>query len=711
MLHMFRRYEKAIYLTITFVTILSFTFFGTYGTLSTPEVKDEPVFQAVDGSTVKRHEVERLTRFLSSDLFESIVSGSPVGANFLNDGVIRKDFIETGVATQVMKTLSTSEIVSAKEKYYRPYRHPDSSIISVEGVWGQFAPRLKTAFDQYKQGEFASKEDAFQAKTNLYLLESTFPAPMLRQVLSFQLQQQKWLKPDPALNYTDLSLFGYHTTREWFGDAFVKRCAEVILNVARKAEKEGYRVPLQAAEADLIHNGEVAFQQHRKPEIAKTVQDYIRQELRVLGLDLGEASSLWRSVMLFRSYLKDHTSSIANEATLLRPFYEGEHEELALQVHTLDPKLALGTFEDLQKMEMYLQGVGEGASYPFPVAWKKTEEVFQSAPELVLKSYRVDVKELSLKQIGAEIPLRDVWAYEESDAGREELLKTFPVLANRGDMDGETQKRVDAKARLLLVEQHPERIEDALAEAPSKEMVVTLFKKGGKSPLKGIEAAAFLKKLEGHETVFTLKGEGVVYQVSPIEWPSDWKVATFIEARDAGQLDRMVDERLVNLHDEVKDTLFIQPNGQPKPYSEVKRELAEAYFRTLLHQLKRVQPKLDSPDLLAGYRFFTYLEGGKFAEGEFAPIVKQEKVLKGQSGAFPYAELVQLEPGVTSSIRVYEGMPQYVVVDSKGTRDFSQSFSTSIARTNHQLETAVLQALFDDLLMEMSSKTAYSKDV
>lgn len=483
------------------------------------------------------------------------------------------------------------------------------------------------------------------------------------------------------------------------------------MNVARKAEKEGYRVPLQAAEADLIHNGEVAFQQHRKPEIAKTVQDFVRQELRALGLDLGEAASLWRSVLLFRSYLKDHTSSVANEATLLRPFYEGEHEELVLETHTLDPKLALGTFEDLQRMELYLQGTGEGASYPFPLAWKKAEEVAETSPDIVLKHFCADVKELSLKQIGAEIPLREVWAFEESESGRDELLKTFPVLSLKGKMDGETQKRVDAKARLLLVEQNPQRIEDALADAPSKEMNLTLFKKGGKSPLKGIEASALLKKLEGRETVFILKGEGVVYQVSPIEWPADWKVASYSEARDAGQLDRMVDERLTNLYNEVKDTLFIQPNGQTKPYVDVKRELAEAYFRTLLHQLKRVQPKLDSPDLLAGYRFYTYLEGKEYATGEFAPIVKQEKVLKGQGGAFPYIELVRLQQGSPSTIRVHEGLPLYVIVESKGTRDFSQSFSTSVARVNHQLDTAVLQALFDDLLTEISAKTAYSKDV
>lgn len=711
MFHLFRRYEKVIYFTITFVTILSFLFFGTYGTMAGPEVKDEPVFHAIDGSTVKRLELDKLTRFLSSDLFENMVSGSPIGANFLNDGVIRKDFIETGVAAQIVGTLGIQDTVSAKEKYFRPYRHPETSMISAEGIWGQFAPHLKGAFDYYKQGDFKTKEEAFQAKANLYLMESTFPAPMLRQVLSFQLQQQKWVKPDPALNYTDLSLFGYHTTRDWFGDAFVKKCAEVILNVARKAEREGYRVPLQAAEADLLHNGEVAFQQNRKLDAAKTVQDYVRQQLRVLGLDLGEASSLWRSVMLFRSYLKDHSTSVANEATLLRPFYEGEHEELVLKAHTLDPKLALGTFEDLQRMELYLAAVGEGESYPFPTAWKQAADVAQNIPELVLKHYRVDVKELSLKQVGAEIPLRDVWAFEESALGKEELIKTFPVLATTDQIDSETQKKIDAKARLLLVEKNPSLVENALIDAPSKEMHITLFKKGGKSPLKGIEVAALLKKLEGRETVFTLKGESVVYQVSPIEWPAEWAVASYTEAREAGQLDRLVDDRLTAFYEDVKEALFTQDNGNVSPYADVKRELAEAYFRNVLHQLKRIQPKYDSPDRLAGYRLYGYLEGEQYVAGEFAPVIKQEKVLKGQGGAFPYLDLVRMEQGVPSSLTVHEGLPVYVIVESKGTRDFSQTFSTSIARVNHQLETAVLQALFDDLLAEISAKAAYTKDV
>jgi GcvH upstream region-like protein len=710
MLHLFRRYEKVIYIGITTVTIISFVFFGTYGTLNTGhETKDEPLFEAVDGSVVKRSEVERLSRFLSSDLFESVLSGSPLGANFLNDGVIRKDFIESGVGPLLIRYLGSEDVISTKERHYRPYHHPESTFVSSEMIWNQFAPRLKTAFDVFKTGEFKTIEDAFRAKANLYLMESTFPHPMLRQVLAFQLQQQKWLKPDPNLNQTDLALFGYHTTRDWFGDNFLKRCAEVILNVAKKAEFEGYRVTLEAAEADLLRNGEHAYHAHRRPEVAKSIPDYVRQELRLLGFDQGEAVKLWRSVLMFRTYLKDHTTSVVNEGTLLKPFFEGEHEEIVVETHTLQTQLALGSFKDLLQVESYLEGVALGETYPFPREWKESFEVAQSTPELALKKYKVEVKELSLKQLGALIPLKEVWAYEESEGGKAELMKLFPTMALGGDLSPETQKLVDQKARLQLIERHPLKVDEALQKSTPKEMNWNIYKSGGKSPLKGIESQEIVDKLEAGNTHFVVRGDDLIYEVSVVDRPEHWEIANLQQAKEAGQLDRLVNQRLQKKYEEVKASLFQNEDGSIKAFAEVKDELAEATYRGLIHKLKRVAPQVESLDLLAGYRFVPYLETGVAGEGQFAFVVKEDRFLKGQETPLPFNELVQLPKGESSSVFVKRGLPLYVKVTEQGIRNFSLPLSTSLAKANRQIEEAALQAFFGDLLVEISGKGAFSR--
>ena len=96
MLHHFRKYQRAIFLVITVVIIMSFSFFGTYRTLdSTPNIwREQIAFKAINGDEVTRLDVEEMAHFLATDADDKIAIWRSIeNTNFLNDGVIRNRFL------------------------------------------------------------------------------------------------------------------------------------------------------------------------------------------------------------------------------------------------------------------------------------------------------------------------------------------------------------------------------------------------------------------------------------------------------------------------------------------------------------------------------------------------------------------------------------------------------------------------------------------
>src|ERR1700722_11523304 len=140
MLDFFRSYQRYFFLVITVVIIISFSFFGTYSTLGSNNWREQIAFKAVDGREVTRSDVDEMALFLATDNEDKMLYGGFWGPNFLNDGVIRKNFLETGLGVEL--ALAYGEDLqddihkrSAKEKNYRLYSHPQAPFLSVENVW------------------------------------------------------------------------------------------------------------------------------------------------------------------------------------------------------------------------------------------------------------------------------------------------------------------------------------------------------------------------------------------------------------------------------------------------------------------------------------------------------------------------------------------------------------------------------------------------
>src|ERR1700681_408677 len=98
MLGFFRRHQRYFFLMITIVIVISFSFFGTYSTLNNSSGQDPVAFVAIDGTQVTRSELNQLVMFIGTDSQDKLLFGGIWGPHFLNDGVVKKNYFETGLA-------------------------------------------------------------------------------------------------------------------------------------------------------------------------------------------------------------------------------------------------------------------------------------------------------------------------------------------------------------------------------------------------------------------------------------------------------------------------------------------------------------------------------------------------------------------------------------------------------------------------------------
>ncbi|MDP3683402.1 MAG: SurA N-terminal domain-containing protein, partial [Ignavibacteria bacterium] len=166
MLDFFRRHQRYFFLVITVVVIISFSFFGTYNTLGSNNWREQIAFKAVNGHEVTRSDVDEMALFLSTDNDDKMLYGGVWGPNFLNDGVIRKDFLKTGLAQQLVQSYhqDLQEDINkrlAKEKKYTLYSHPQAPFLSVESVWSYFSPAMVGHLTALREAQNGVDADAF----------------------------------------------------------------------------------------------------------------------------------------------------------------------------------------------------------------------------------------------------------------------------------------------------------------------------------------------------------------------------------------------------------------------------------------------------------------------------------------------------------------------------------------------------------------------
>lgn len=630
MLGFLRRHQRYFFVIITFVIVISFSFFGTYSTIAPNPVRDQVAFTAIDGTQVPRYELEEMALFLGTDAEDKLYYGGLWGPNFLNDGVIKKDFLETGLAPVLASNYSgeiKSDLYSRleKEKKFTLYKHPYANFINAESAWAYFAPTLKGQLQTLQTTSNPEDSKAFAARVNLFLEEKKFPAAALRHVLAYQEKQYGWVTPDPSLEHADLSLFGYHTLEDWFGPRFIKIVSEFIINAAKVAEARGYRVTKEDALTDLLRNSEKSFQENlNSPHLGvASGKEYFSEQLRRMGLDQTKAVKIWQQVMLFRRLFHDLGNSMFIDPIAYRQVNEYAMEMVEGDLYRLPETLRLGDFRSLQKLEAYLSAVSSRpqnakALLQLPTTFFSPADVAKKYPELVQKRYTLEVASVDKKMLQTKVGVREAWNWEVEEANWEALKKQFPELGTKNgktreerlaaldSLDVQTRGRVDAFARAAILEAHPEILTKALESAPPKKLQTALHETGGNAFVEGLKKPKELIRLldeaplgkpastpkeENAEKAlsFYTADQNAYYRIRVLDRSPQSEILTFAEADREGVLDKILDSALEAHYKKIQEenpAEFKQANGGWKPFNEVKDEVANRYFEKILTAIR-----------------------------------------------------------------------------------------------------------------------------
>ncbi len=632
MLGFFRKYQKFFFLFTALIIITSFAFFGTYQAIvPTKKIgEDQIVFKTLDGKKISGFYHHAMTYFLAPPASSGL-------ANIFNDGVIEKDFLQSGLAPLLVEKFKeplAQELLQKRERELRfsPYVHPLESSLSAERAWKEFAPDIYKNFVALKEVKEGDLKTLFTTKANLYLAEQQFPPQLLQRVLGFQLQQLKNIPPDQKLLKGDLHLFGYKEIRDWFGTKFVDGVATVIFQGAAYARQQGYKISRQEVLSDLLCKSEEAYQALKgrlEGQVANSTQLYHRA-LQAMQLDEATLISLWEDILLFRRLLDDVGGSALADTFALDKFYSYANESVDVTLFHLPSQFQLKSFEDLQKFELYLE-----ASTPYtlndftlPTVELTVEEVMKKEPSLVVRNYELEIASLTSSDLSATISVKKTWEWEVEEGNFKKLKEKFPILglqkgtgatpeerfAQLQSLPHSVRQSVDHYARELILAEHPEWMGETLEKMEKEKKTFSLSLGSPKIPLKGIsDGTAFLSLLENpSEKLKCYSQDGVHYYFITVKKISPPEKLMFAKAQSLHLLDQLVEKRLEN---------HFKTKGFEGNFSQVKNKVADDLFKPLVD-------KIAEKAAAYGMTLTSENRGEKLASYRFIEFVAQEKEKK-----------------------------------------------------------------------------------
>ena len=166
MMQFLRKHQKKMFLAIAVMTIVSFTFFGTYSTISTQEIPNKKIWQTIDGSSVYEKDLKALALFLSMGTSE----------------ILRTDLFDTGVFSLLAEKYFQDiqgdfEARLQKAKTASFYSHPQAPFLNAQEVWNRFFPQLPYHLKEVQIGDLSPK--TFSMYAQLYLDQQIFSPELL----------------------------------------------------------------------------------------------------------------------------------------------------------------------------------------------------------------------------------------------------------------------------------------------------------------------------------------------------------------------------------------------------------------------------------------------------------------------------------------------------------------------------------------------------
>ncbi|MFN0065461.1 MAG: hypothetical protein ACKVOH_04410 [Chlamydiales bacterium] len=633
---MFRKYQKGIFLVTTLMIVTSFVFFGTYQAFAPSNRGSDPVvYKTESGEKIHQSLLTNMTQFLRSERSPFPSARGIFDTNYLNDGILTKEFIESGLSQKMVEANPTryQEVLQAKierERHFKPFVHSFAPMLSAEAIWTLFAPDIKENLVQLQAA--SDGIGSFATRSQLFLAEKRFPPPLLAQMIRYQGQEYSQLPPDQKLYREEVSLFGYHNLEEWFSAEFVEDAAKVILEVAAIAKKKGYQVHRDEVAAEIYYKTGMLYESV-KEEIQGEVtgpRALFAHYLRMNGMEEENLMKICEATMLFRRLLDDVSEAALNDSLALQDFYTFAREHANVEVTTMPQALQFADIEAWKRFELYLYAVaGETNTLDLPSTMETIEKIERRAPELVGERYLLYVGHLERRSLEAKVSLQETWRWEEEHA--DELKERFSelhgdVIAQLESFPPKQRARIDAYARSQIVERHPEWIAEAFQELTMEKQPLFYYA-GMESPFEGIADmdALAVRFIEDEITNYTQDGKHY-YRILIDQRPEGKEVLALHEAGRA--LDALASR--------------IDANG----LIEAKRVAINRALGTSL-SLEEAMP----------YRFYHHLQQG---EGGIWPReTKQMTINRIEPNFISLDAALTIEPGTSSPVLVDEKVGAY----------------------------------------------------
>jgi GcvH upstream region-like protein len=624
MLGFFRKYQKFFFVIVTIFVVISFSFFGTFSTFSREERNlDKAIGKTVNGAPITSREMEALMRLVATSSAER--GSSP---NLFNDGVIANEFLKTGMAAMLADTYFDTikedlALRLKKAKHYKPYVHPKAPFISAEMIWQQYFPSMSRDLVEVKGYVEGATLENFSLLMRLYLSQLQLPPETLKQFLVYQQSHYQNLPPDPQLQQLDLSLFGFHSIEEWFGPQFLQLVCRFILNSAAVASEKGYLVTNEEARADLFQNLQTALKAYGVK--GEETSAYFQKQLRLLQLDENTAIKAWRKVMLFKRLFHDVGNAVVVDPFIYKNFEHYASDGVVAELYELPEELRLKSVNDLIKLHMYLEAVTgkKEVGESLPVDFLPVEEVEKRFPELIVRRFEIEVSEASKQKLASQVSLKETWEWELEEKNWNLLRNAFSFADGAFDvetrfeylekMDPKERFKIDAFARMKIVDSHPEWVQDALAKSDVRNEVLNIRSRGGKLPLSGIKDPASFADLllsvasrPDRQLEMFSEDEITYYNIKVIEAAPFKEILLFAEGVRDGTLQTLVDLRLETAYPDVRrkdSAAFQSENGSWRPFQEVKEEIGRRLYASLTASFEN-RPQL---------RFVAHMQAAKNA--------------------------------------------------------------------------------------------------
>jgi GcvH upstream region-like protein len=621
MLQFLRKHQRYFFIVITAAIVVSFSFFGTYSSMNRSEApKDKEIGRGVSGKPVMQQELAALCRLIGSSPYDHADRSQGAMPNFLNDGVMERDFFSSGLGVMLAKRYFDElkgdlDPRVKKIQQFHPYVHPHSYQISAEGAWARYSPEMLERFRLLKTKSDQPTTETLALMFRLYIDQAMVPPDALKYILRMQ-QQQMGVEPDPLLGNSDLRLFGFTSIEDWFGPRFVSLIGQFIVNAAQAAEERGYEIAAEEVRADLFQNIYQGYRQlSQNAELtSEEAHRYYQMKMRALGFDEAMLIGTWKKVMLFRRLFEDGSGSVLMDPLAYQQFDRFAKENVRIALYQLPAVLQFADFRSMLKFQLYLEGVALDAGrlrtdLRLPRQMATEEQIGKKIPELVQRDVELEWSAVSKEELTRSISIKESWEWEVADAHWEQLKKTFPELASckadtkmdrlvfLNSVDAKLRAKIDQCARENMVGERPAEIRLALENAPTKRAALGLKMRGTEFPFLGVKDNVGLGLLvEGA----SLKGEAPnaaaeslafyspddehFYSIQVVAREDAKRVLRFAEASKDGTLDKLLDKKLEEAYPEVrkKDTrYFQQSNGSWKPFKEVRDQIGKYLFSDL----------------------------------------------------------------------------------------------------------------------------------